>query len=132
MEIVNNNKCFVCGKDNPSGLKLDFRIENNKIYSELTLDEKFQGFKDIIHGGIIAALLDEAMVNLAYRLNIMAVSANININLRMPAKPKEKLILTGEITKIEGRKVFAKSEIKNASNETVADATGLLLKIINK
>lgn len=129
MELTNNNRCFVCGKDNPYGLKLDFKVDNDKIKSEFALDEKFQGFKGIIHGGIIATLLDEAMVNLAYRLGINAVSANLNINLRKPAKPKEKLFLTGEIIKTDGKKIIARAELKDANSDLIANGEGLLIKI---
>ncbi len=129
MNLINNNKCFVCGKDNPFGLRLDFMLDGKKLKSEVILDDKFQGFQGIIHGGIIAALLDEMMGNLAFKLGINAVTANININLRKPAQPNEKYFLLGEIVSEEGKKVHAKSELKDSEGNIVADASGLLIRI---
>ena len=129
MKLNDAGVCFVCGKSNKYGLKLNYRIENRKFLAELSLDKKFVGFKDIIHGGILASLLDEAMGNLAFKLGYNCVSVNLNINLRHFVKPNEKLFLKGEILGEEGKKIRAKSEIRNDKDEVMADATGLLIKI---
>ena len=107
MNLIDNKRCFVCGKENESGLKIDFFIENRRIRAEFSIDNRFQGFSGIVHGGIISTILDEAMVKLAFGLGFSAVTANLNVNLRKPAKPNEKLIATGEIIGDFGRKIKA-------------------------
>src|SRR5947199_6588960 len=53
--------CFVCGQRNPYGLQLVFRLENNTIVADFQPREEHQGFPGVIHGGIVAAVLDEAL-----------------------------------------------------------------------
>ncbi|HLI06913.1 MAG TPA: PaaI family thioesterase [Ktedonobacteraceae bacterium] len=54
-------RCFVCGQRNPYGLHLVFRQEGDTIVADFQPREEHQGFPGIIHGGIVAALLDEAL-----------------------------------------------------------------------
>jgi len=129
MQFINNNKCFVCGKDNPFGFKLDFVLDGRILRSEVFFDDRFQGFKGIVHGGIISTMLDEVMVNLAVRLGLNAVTANLNVNLRKPAIINKKYFLVGEIISEKGKKVFSKAELKDADGNVVADAEGLLVKL---
>jgi acyl-coenzyme A thioesterase PaaI-like protein len=54
-------RCFVCGQRNPYGLHLVFRREGQTIVSEFLPREEHQGFPGVIHGGIVAAVLDETL-----------------------------------------------------------------------
>ncbi len=60
-DITDYQRCFVCGQHNPFGLHLIFRIEDNAIVSDFQPREEHQGFPGVIHGGIVAAVLDEAL-----------------------------------------------------------------------
>jgi len=57
------NKCFGCGPDNPIGLRLEFTLEGDLFWSRYTPPPHFQGYNGILHGGIIATMLDEVMAN---------------------------------------------------------------------
>ena len=61
--LVDNNYCFACGKENPDGLQLEFKYseDGSKVETTYIPPEKFQGWKGIVHGGIITTLLDEIM-----------------------------------------------------------------------
>ena len=54
-------RCFVCGHRNPYGLHLFFRLEHNSIVADFQPREEHQGFPGVVHGGIVAAVLDEAL-----------------------------------------------------------------------
>ena len=101
INLQGDNKCFVCGKENPDGLQLDFLInrEDESITAEFTPAKTYQGFVDIIHGGIISTVLDEAMVKLAFELGINAVTAKIETKFRKPVFSGENLKITGRIVK---------------------------------
>jgi len=60
-DTTDYQRCFVCGQRNPFGLHLVFRIDNNTIVAEFQPREEHQGFPGVIHGGIVAAVLDEAL-----------------------------------------------------------------------
>lgn len=129
MKLEDDKYCFVCGKDNPIGIKLDYKIEGRTFKAEWVPDKKLQGFSNIVHGGIVAALLDEAMVNLAFKIGLNAVSANLNINFRKPTIVGEKYILFGEIVEEHEKKVIAKAELKKEDGVLVAEGSGVLVKI---
>lgn len=54
-------RCFACGQRNPAGLKMIFRVEEDTIVCDFTPREEHQGFPGVIHGGIIATVMDEAL-----------------------------------------------------------------------
>jgi acyl-coenzyme A thioesterase PaaI-like protein len=60
-DTTHYQRCFVCGQRNPFGLHLVFRIDNNTIVADFQPREEHQGFPGVIHGGIVAAVLDEAL-----------------------------------------------------------------------
>lgn len=129
MELIDNKKCFVCGKENAHGLKLDFFVKDKKIKANFSFDKRFQGFSNIIHGGIVSTILDEAMVKLAFTLGFNAVTVNLNVTLRKPAKPNENFIVTGEIVEEFEKKLKTKAEIRNENKELIAEAESVLVKI---
>ena len=56
----NSRHCFVCGLENPVGLKLKiYRTEPGVIETTYKAPEHFQGYPGVLHGGIVASILDE-------------------------------------------------------------------------
>ena len=52
--------CFVCGLENPLGLKLHiYQTEPGVIETTYTAPDHFQGYPGVLHGGIVATILDE-------------------------------------------------------------------------
>ena len=129
-ELKDNQRCYVCGKDNPSGLRAVFEIDKNTrtIIGRFTPRQEHEGWQGIVHGGIVASLLDEAMVKLAAHLGIHAVSAEITVKFKAPAAPGEELVITGKIAKEASRLIEAEA-IVSKGLIVVAEAKGKLLKI---
>jgi acyl-coenzyme A thioesterase PaaI-like protein len=128
-ELKDNQRCYVCGKENPAGLQVAFEIDKNArtITGRFTPKQEHEGWEGIVHGGVIAALLDEAMVKLAAHLGIPAVSAEITVKFKSPAAAADTLTISGRITKeahrlIEGEAAVTKGLV------IVAEAKGKLLK----
>jgi len=130
MELENDEMCFVCGKRNQDGLQLDFElVGEDGIRTEFTPHKRFQGWKDILHGGIIATILDEVMVNVAYLRKIMAVTVKLEIKLRKPVAVGERLIFRGQILNQGAKTLDVKAWAEQESGAVVAEATGLLMKV---
>ena len=130
MDYEDDHMCFVCGKQNGAGLQLEFElIGDDRIRTEFIPLKRFQGWKDVLHGGIIATILDEVMVNGAYLRQIMAVTTKLQITLRRPAAIGERLIFYGQILKQGARTVNMKAWAEGENGTIVAEATGLLMKI---
>jgi hypothetical protein len=57
---ANSEDCFICGMENPAGFKLSFHeYPDGTVRSSLKIKTEYQGWPGIVHGGIIASLLDE-------------------------------------------------------------------------
>ena len=59
--IPHSTGCFICGQNNPVGLKHRFYVEGGAVFSDVYIPADYCGFKDVIHGGVCTALLDETM-----------------------------------------------------------------------
>ena len=61
VELPNNwlGKCFGCSPKNPDGLHMKVLMTKDRCISYINVPEKFCGFDGIVHGGIIATILDE-------------------------------------------------------------------------
>lgn len=129
MELIDDQYCFVCGKKNPVGLKLDFSFDGKTIKTEFIPKKEHQGYFNIVHGGIISTLLDEAMVKLAIELGMPAVTAQMDIRLKKALGIGEKIIVHAEMTRVTKKilEAYAKAETKDGV--IVADATGKLMKV---
>lgn len=122
MELQGDDYCFGCGAANPVGLRLEFDVDEGRRSAEATFRPRLehQGYTGVTHGGIIATLLDEAMLKLCWELGIPAVTARLEVEIKRPAPVGEELRVRGWIVKDRGRAVEAEAEITNSRGELVA------------
>lgn len=131
LDLADNHLCYVCGKDNPLGFKLEFKHpRQNLLTAEVVFSPHHQGFKDIVHGGIVSTLLDEMMVNLAWVEGIPAVTSELTVRLKKAVKVGERVFLEGVIDRREPRLLYASSTAKNSHGTVLATAEAkcLILK----
>ncbi|MFC2002361.1 PaaI family thioesterase [Chloroflexota bacterium] len=121
--------CFVCGQNNPIGLKLNFRWDNKTVKTEFTPNEFHQGWSGIVHGGIINCLLDEALTYAAYFEGINCITAKMQVRLRRPALIGEPLIITSSITKKTRRLVETQAAISLKDGTPVAEGTSTMFVV---
>lgn len=127
--IKRYSNCFVCGDKNDCGLQVDFFYDKGISRAEYTAGEKFQGYKDILHGGIISALLDEVMIKAVIARGILVVTVGIEIRFMKPVRIGERLILQGKVTG-EQKKIFtAEGTVSNSKGEIVATGKGKFFKV---
>ena len=113
------NKCFGCGGDNSSGMKLTFKQDNTnrKIVGRFVLGERYQGGGGFAHGGIIATLLDEAMGKVCRFREARAVTAELTIEYLKPISVEKEIVVEGHETEQKGRNLFMAGEIRNEAGE---------------
>jgi acyl-coenzyme A thioesterase PaaI-like protein len=133
MEFQDNHRCFVCGKHNPDGLHLDFEPEGvSGVRTTCVIPERFQGFAGIAHGGILATILDECMVNTLWLRGITAVTARLEIRLRRPVGVGERLTFRAEVLRESARGFNLTSRAELDDGTVVADGRALLVKVDGK
>jgi len=116
--------CFVCGVDNPHGLHLQFRVEENAVWVDFTPREEHQGWPGVVHGGIIAALLDEVMGRTSFLLDLWAVTGTMNVRYVRPVPVGQPLTIRAEITSARSRAIETHAVLTLADGTVGAQATG--------
>ena len=131
MKLEDDHYCFACGSLNDVGLKLKFDLDKQKrsISTEFVPLKTHQGFKDIVHGGIIGLILDECMVNLAWKLGIHALSAEYTVRLMKPASINKKLMFSAKMTSEKGRLIIIESLCRNKEGKNIASASSKCVKL---
>ena len=133
MEFQDNHRCFVCGKDNPDGLHLDFEPEGVAgVRTTCVIPERFQGFAGIVHGGILATILDECMVNTVWLRGVAAVTARFEVRLRHPVHLGERLTARAAVQRESalGFEVTSQAELDDGT--VVAEGKALLVKVADR
>ena len=120
IELEDDGNCFVCGTLNPSGLGIEFQKTDEGAIATFSAEKRFQGYKNIIHGGIIAALLDEASVKALVMRGIKAVTAEITLRFRTPLRIGERATIHAYIGQQRGRVFEIEAEMKKGNGEIVA------------
>ncbi len=130
MELIQRySKCFVCGDKNDIGLKVDFFYKEGKTVAEYTSTPEFAGYKEILHGGIISALLDEVMIKSIIAKGIFTLTSRIDIRFKKSARIGEKLLLEGWIKEDKGRLILAEGKVFKQDGEIIAVAQGTYFKV---
>jgi len=122
------NECFGCGTDNPIGLHLDdFRVDGGDLVASFTPRRDYSGFEGILHGGIVATLLDETLAWTAMMLeDTYVVTASLEIKFRKPGPVDSPYQMRGSVVERRGRRIRLAARA-STNGEIVAEATGLFL-----
>ena len=129
--LPHTRSCFVCGESNPLGLQLRFGTNGRIVRAEFTPRPEHIGFKQIVHGGIVATLLDEIMVwACAVQTKQFAFCAELNVRFQQPLRPGEKTVATAELANNRRNRIFeAKAALCHTNGNVLATATGKYLPI---
>lgn len=114
--------CFVCGPANPIGLRVRFSRQDGRIVGEFTPGDLHVGFAGVVHGGILAAVLDDALAWLGYDQGEPRVTARLAVRYRRPARPGEPLRVEAEETGRRGPLRHGRAVLRDGAGVVVAEA----------
>lgn len=121
----NSKHCFVCGLESPVGLKLRFTDNGvDEVRVVHRVPDKYQGYPGVVHGGIVAAMLDETAgraVMIGGETRFM-MTGKMEIKYRQPVPTEIELTLVGHMVKDRGRVAQAHSEIRLPDGSVAAEA----------
>lgn len=126
MDFIDDGRCFFCGNRNPHGFSLRFRNAGEWAEAEVVVPWYFQGFAGVVHGGVVAALLDEVMSHSVKYAGISAVTGTLEVRYLKPCPTERILTLRGRVERQEGRVVEAFGEILY-DGEKVAEGRGIFV-----
>jgi uncharacterized protein (TIGR00369 family) len=124
-----NSMCFGCGKENPIGLRLSFHSEGNLVKASFTPRQSYQGYPGYLHGGIICAILDEAMGWAAYNLSSgsLAITSKAQVRFKRPLPVDEPLIITAFITRKTKKLIWTRATISRKDGKVAAEGAALMV-----
>ncbi|MBP9732813.1 MAG: PaaI family thioesterase [Candidatus Omnitrophica bacterium] len=128
LNLEDDRHCFGCGEKNPIGLRLRFTKTEEGVEAQYMPVKDHQGYRDLLHGGIMSLVLDEAMVNAVWLAGMPAVSVEITVRLKHAAKIGEPLRIRAWIVAAQKRLVTTRAEARDASGRVVAEAEAKCLK----
>jgi len=131
----NSRHCFICGVENPIGLHLHFyETEPGVIETQYTAPDHFEGFPGVLHGGIVAAIIDEVSGR-AYMGSDPAnprfmFTGKLEIKYRKNVPIGKPLKIIGKVIENKGRIAKAWGGIYDAeTDELLAEGTGMHINV---
>jgi len=121
----NSDYCFVCGRKNEHGLRMAFYDNGrDQVFADYTVDEAYQGFPGVVHGGIVAAMLDEVVGRVAMigDHHHFMMSVKLQVKYRQPTPTAVPLRIVGQLVKLRGRLGQATGAIHLPDGSICADA----------
>jgi uncharacterized protein (TIGR00369 family) len=123
--LPNYEGCFICGHANPRALDIRFFVEGEAVVARLQTDASHAGYPDRVHGGILAALLDETMGWApSVRFGRFCVAVELNVRYLKPAPVGTVLVVRGEVAGEQRRLWEAVGEVRSEAGVLYARGRG--------
>ncbi|PLX78558.1 MAG: PaaI family thioesterase [Desulfuromonas sp.] len=130
MEVADNSYCFVCGQNNPLGFKaaIDVDSEQQSACCTVTIPAEFQGWKEMVHGGIISALLDEVCAHAGMTVNENIVTGELTTRFRRPVPVGREVAASARVIEQVRRTIKVEAKI-TLEGELMASAVAKMVVI---
>jgi uncharacterized protein (TIGR00369 family) len=128
---MQKNNCFVCGQNNPDGMRLKFVLDEARqtFVCHFRLPKRYTGPPGHCHGGIIASILDDAMGKVNKLHQAVALTREMTVEYLKPVPLHKPLRVEGHEIKKKGRTHVNAAEILNEKNEVLARSRGIFIAI---
>ncbi|MEJ7838457.1 MAG: PaaI family thioesterase [Thermomicrobiales bacterium] len=132
INFIDAHNCFGCGSLNVHGLQLRLHPdpESNGVFTLFTPNSAFEGYGGMVHGGIVATVLDEVMAWSLYRIGAWAVTAQMETRFRHPLVIDVPTRATGRIDRDRGRLFDLSADIRRISDDLIlAEAKATFMRV---
>jgi uncharacterized protein (TIGR00369 family) len=128
---MQKNNCFVCGQNNPDGMKLKFILDEDRqtFVCRFRLSKRYTGPPGHCHGGIIASILDDAMGKVNKLHQVVALTREMTVEYLKPVPLHKPLRVEGREIEKKGRTHINAAEIFNEKGEVLARSRGIFIAI---
>ena len=121
LELPQSANCLVCGRANPHGLRLRLHVdvETGLVSTEFLPGPQHVGFEGMVHGGLLATVLDEAMTWAAtWKNKRLCYCGELTTRFRNPLRPGQRL-------RVEALVEFSRPKLVEVAGK-IFDHTGRL------
>ena len=126
-----NDDCIICGSSSvTSPLVEPFAVrDEHTVGARVRFDARHQGAPAYAHGGMVAAVLDDACGYVSFLVQRMFVTAHLEVDYRRPVVLEETYDLRARCSGIDGRKVHLVAELVDDAGVVVAEGRGLFVTV---
>ncbi len=118
----NDHYCFACGARNPIGLHLHFSYGEGTAEALFTPQQVHEGYPGLMHGGLVATLLDEVMAHAVISTHGTAATGDLRVRMRGGGVPVGAPVhLHGRVTGRRGRMVMVVGQIRDGEGKVLAE-----------
>lgn len=115
-------------RQSPYGFGIRFYVNDDKsVFADVSFDESKEGGNGILHGGAIAAVLDEAMGTAAYEAESAGYTATMTYNYLAHIPLYQQIHIRAWVEKIDGKKIYAACEARLADSSIAVTGTSLFI-----
>jgi uncharacterized protein (TIGR00369 family) len=130
----NSRMCFICGLQNPIGLKLAFYedAEADQVRAEITVPDEYQGYPGVVHGGIVSAILDEVAgraIMLRRSDDDLMATLRLTVRFRRPTPTETPLTAVGWVERTSGVGARVAGEIRIPDGTVTAECDAVLADV---
>ena len=131
MEVEYDRRCFGCGELNSEGLRMSFSPDSSGVVrARFAVPERYQSWAGVVHGGIVALLLDEAVGWAAWHAGRPGVTGRLEVRYRQPLKVGEEVEIGGRVDRSRRTLAFASAWVDRvADGSRIAEATATLMAV---
>jgi acyl-coenzyme A thioesterase PaaI-like protein len=130
LHAVPHSHCVVCGRDNAHGLQIQYGSDAaGATVADWTPTAAWQGFRGIIHGGIVATVLDEAMSKTVAAAQCEALTGELRVRYRHYVATGETLHVRGWIVKLAKRLITTEATLTATDGSERAHAWASFLTL---
>ena len=119
--------CFACGTLNTHGLHLELHAAADRCWTELVLPERFAGWEDIAHGGIVTTILDEVMAWALIERDHWGLTARIAVEFKKPVPIGRPIRGEGWLVEARRRAITAAGRLTDADGTVLATSEALYI-----
>lgn len=113
--------CFGCGQNNHIGLKLSFTWDGKTVKTMFTPDKVYQGWRGIVHGGIITCMLDEAAAYAVFYRGAKCITARMTVQFKRPAEVEKPLVITASVVRNTRKLIETVAKVSLPDGAVVAE-----------
>lgn len=127
LELPHSPGCLVCGRDNPHGLHLSSFVdtEANTVHARFQPAEHHIGFRGIVHGGVVATVVDEVMTWAATWVGKrFCVCGELTVRFRSNVSVRQALTVTSLIEYSRPRLIQTAAKVTDEAGTLIAFAQG--------
>ncbi len=128
MQVADNRRCFICGVNNPIGLKV--RPERDaaagRAWMTVSIPAEFQGWEGVVHGGMVAALLDEVSAYATMGISKQVLTAELNVRYLKPVPVDREVTIEAQVRERHRRSIHVDATI-SCAGEVLARAASRMV-----